>query len=442
MIDRFDNYVGEAIVEGNRSYTYQDLFKQISNYQAFLKNEIETNDVLIIDSDYSFNSIALLFSISMFPCIAVPIVRNSQIEFDLKADACGANKVVSFSGGDLEITVVKKEPIDYEGYRNLTKNGNSGIVLFSSGTTGKPKVMVHNLSKLINSFSPPRRQKNLRFLIFLMFDHIGGLNTTFGCLNNGSTAVIPNDRNPEDIISIIEQNQVQVLPTSPTFLNLMLQVENFEQRDLSSLRLITYGTERMPQELLNRLNERIKGVRFMQTFGTSETGILKTVSKSSNSLFFKITNDDLDYKIVDNQLLLKTKTSVQEYKDQKSDQFLKDGWFATGDLVETDEEGYIKIVGRINDVINVGGQKVLPIEVEKVINSVKGVIDSTVYAKFNAITGQMVCANVILDSKEDQNSLKQLIKQTCKEQLDKYKRPVKLNLSTEIKATSRFKKAH
>ena len=92
-------------------------------------------------------------------------------------------------------------------------------------------------------------------------------------------------------------------------------------------------------------------------------------------------------------------------------------------------------------MINVGGLKVLPVEVENVINTLEGVLDSSVYGKSNAITGQMVCAKVIVDPKTDQKEMKQVIKKACQAKLDKYKRPVKITFDTEIKATSRFKKS-
>ena len=140
-----------------------------------------------------------------------------------------------------------------------------------------------------------------------------------------------------------------------------------EKYDLSSLRMITYGTETMPESLLNRLKVAFPRVKFLQTFGTSETGIANTSSKSSNSTFMKIDDPELEYKIVDNELWLKSKTQVMGYLNSSMDSFTEDGWFKTGDLVEATEDGYIKIIGRNKEVINVGGEKVLPNEVESVI---------------------------------------------------------------------------
>lgn len=329
---------------------------------------------------------------------------------------------------------------DYEGYKDIIAKNNSGIVLFSSGTTGKPKLMVHNFTNFLSSFKTPRRQRKLKFLLFLMFDHIGGLNTLMNCLNNGSSMVIPSDRNPEKILVLLEKEKIEVLPTSPTFLNLMMQVENFNKYDLSSLKLITYGTEKMPQVLLEKINFQFPNARLLQTFGTSETGILKTKSKSSSSLYFKIVDDEIDYKIEHAQLYIRSKVSVKGYKGIASSKFEKDGWFATGDLVEVDDEGFIKIIGRINDVINVGGQKVLPIEIEDILNGIDGVVASTVFSRPNAITGQIVCAKITVKPGIDKQALKKAIRTECSKKLDKYKVPAKIIFDDKINFTNRFKK--
>ena len=178
----------------------------------------------------------------------------------------------------------------------------------------------------------------------------------------------------------------------------------------------------------------------MQTFGTSETGILKTQSKSSNSLFFKIVDPDINYKIENNELLLSTTRGVKGYENVDSDKF-RNGWFYTGDLVELDNEGFIRIVGRKSQVINVGGLKVLPEEVEEVVNNIKGVIDSTAFAQNNPITGQMVAIEVIVENQDDELSIREEIKAICSKQLEKYKRPVRIIFENQIRATNRLKKA-
>lgn len=439
-IDQLQNYSGVSIIEESKHYTYQELYDHISQYQDLLKTKIVVHDIVAVQSDYSFESICILLALSQFPCIIVPIVPTTDAEVQNKLMASKATKIIKFENKNIAITSLFNDFEEIDNYLKITRENHAGLVLFSSGTTGVPKVMVHDFSEIISEFRAPKKQKNLNFLLFLLFDHIGGINTLLSCLNNGSQITIPSNRNPEYILQLIQDKNIQVLPTSPTFLNLMLMTEDFHEYDLSCLKMITYGTERMPQHLLNRLKEKIPSVKFLQTFGTSETGILKTESKSSTSLFFKIIDPNYQYKIEEDQLYLKSKNQVLGYVNLSSNQFTEEGWFATGDLVEVDEDGYLKILGRINKVINVGGLKVLPKEVEDIINQIPNVIDATVFAKDNAITGQMVCAKVVILECVDEKEMKQRILKKCREELDRYKIPSKLIITHSIDFTSRFKK--
>jgi len=441
-ISQLKAYEGNCIIEKGEQFSYADLVQKIEDYQNKLSSEIEKGDVICIKSDYSFKSIAIFLALMELPCIIVPIVPTTDSEMESKLKASLVNKIISFNNEEIQIETITETLEIPKNYSEITDKNQSGLVLFSSGTTGEPKVMVHNLTELAESFAQPKKRRNLNFLLFLMFDHIGGINTLLNCLNNGSAITLPENRNPEYILDLIQTQKVQILPTSPTFLNLMLMNENFADYDLSSLKMITYGTERMPQTLLNKLKERIPSVKFLQTFRTSETGILRTESKSSTSLFFKIVDPDYQFKIEEGQLFLKSKTQVKGYLNHKSDQFTDEGWFATGDLVETDEDGYMKIIGRMNKVINVGGQKVLPKEVEDVINEIPDVLDSTVFARDNAITGQMVVAEVVISEESDEKEIKKLVLAKCRLELDKYKVPSKIILTNKLESTNRFKKGN
>lgn len=439
IITTIRKHKGKAIIDSSGEYSYKELTEQIEIYYSLLKNKISENEVVVVKGDYNFYTISLLLALSKYTVSVVPIVYITEEDFYSKIEAAGAHKIITISeNANLNIVPYKSESIT--DYSDIFNKKHSGIVLFSSGTTGKPKVMVHDFNNLLNSFTPPRKQRGLVFMMFLMFDHIGGLNTLLSCLNVGTPMVIPQSRNPDKITSLIKAHGVQVLPTSPTFLNLLLMQENLKFKDLSSLKMITYGTERMPEALLKKLTSFLPNVKLLQTFGTSETGIVKTQSKSSDSLYFKIVDEDVDYKIVEGELYLRTKTSVSGYKGLESKQFKEDGWFATGDLVNVDEDEYIKVIGRINDVINVGGLKVMPLEVERIINEVEGVVDCTVFSKKNAITGQMVCAKVVLENFENKNEIKKKIKKHCINTLEKYKCPAKIIFEEGLQITGRFKK--
>ena len=184
----------------------------------------------------------------------IPIIKTTQKELEEKIEESCPDHIISIEkAGKLVITKQDSKKILDE-KEKVTSLGDTGIILFSSGTTGKPKIMIQNLTQIINNIKEPKRQKSLIFILFLMFDHIGGINTLFQCLKNGTPFVIPSSRNPSEIIKLINQHQVNVLPTSPTFLNMMLMDDEFDENKLNSLKLITYGTERMPNSLLNKIN--------------------------------------------------------------------------------------------------------------------------------------------------------------------------------------------
>lgn len=439
MIEVIKKYEGECIIDLNGTYTFSDLVSQTNKFKNLLSNKIRNHDRVLIYSDYTFHSISLLLSLSDLNINIIPLVKTTESEYQEKVESVNPHLILSFN--DENKLIIKNSKLTQnkeDVFNNVTNKGDTGIILFSSGTTGKPKVMIQNLTKIISSIKAPRRQKSLRFIILLMFDHIGGLNTLFNCLINGAPFVIPQERSPSLVISLINKYQVNILPTTPTFLNLLMIDESFDSSKLKSLKLITYGTERMSEIILNKLNTSLPKVKLLQTFGTSETGILKTQSKSSDSLFFKIVDDEKEYKIVGDELFLRSKTQVNGYVNHNNDSFLNDGWYATGDIVQTDGEGYIKIIGRKNKLINVGGLKVLPKEIEDVINSVDGVDDSTVYSETNNIVGNIVCAKIFTQF-ENTKELKSEIKSVCRKNLDKFKVPVKLFFE-KLEMTNRGKK--
>jgi len=440
ILDIIQRYNGECITDNSGSYSYIDLANQVKYYNQLLESKIKKNDRIIIYSDYTFYSVSLLISLSQMNVNIIPIVKTTELEYNEKVSSVSPNLILSFNKkNDLNFKYINTENNSDKLFNQVTSIGDTGIILFSSGTTGTPKVMVQNFSSLISSISIPKRQKSLKFIILLMFDHIGGLNTLLNCLISGTTFVIPYDRNPSTIITLIYKYNVNILPTTPTFLNLMMMDESFKSSKLKSLKLITYGTERMSETLLNKLNDQLPKIKLLQTFGTSETGILKTQSKSSSSLFFKISDHNKEYKIIKNELFLRSKTQVKGYLNHENNSFKKDGWYATGDLVETDKDGFIKIIGRKNKIINVGGLKVLPKEVEDVINKIEEVDDSSVYGEENNLVGNIVCAR-IFTSYHDKKYLKSIIKAECRKSLDKYKIPVKLHYS-KLKITNRGKKS-
>ena len=436
ILDKFKSFNSKnAIVFEDRIYTYEEFIKQIKDYKNILDKHNISSKVVVILGDYSFYNLALFFVIYENKNIIVPITSNIKKVQDDFIEESFCQTIIKTDEKNLLIQNLKTT-FSHNMIDNLREKNSSGLILFSSGSTGKPKAMVHNLDTLIDSFKD-KKEKSMNMLVFLMFDHIGGLNTVFNALCMGACLIIPKIKDAKTICELIEKYKIMVLPSSPTFLNLILISQEYKNYDLSSLRMITYGTETMPQSLLLKLKEVFPKVKFLQTFGTSETGISTTSSKSSNSLFMKLEDINGEYKIVENELWLRSKTQVLGYLNASMDSFTSDGWFKTGDLVEVDGE-YIKIIGRAKEVINVGGQKVLPAEVESIILEMEEISDCMVYGEKNAITGQTVVCDVVLNKNIE--NIKKRVRVFCKDRLDAYKIPTKVNVVDKTNFSDRFKK--
>lgn len=429
-----------ALCFEHESYTYFELNRKINYFYDEL-SEVKSGQVVCIISDYSFEAISLFFALTKNKNVIVPIVSDNKEEIDKRLLVTSPDYVVNLrENNKVEIKnycIESKErhPL----ITNIVKHDNAGLILFSSGSTGQPKAMVHDLDSLLSTYVG-RREKTLSIMVFLMFDHIGGLNTLLSSLSMGAKVVIPTKRESEHVAMLIEREKVNILPASPTFLNMMLIANTHLNYNLKSLRMVTYGTESMPESLLERLKSAFPRVKLLQTFGTSETGIVKTSSRSSSSLEIRIDDSDQEYKIVDNELWLRSKTQILGYLNYDMESFSDDGWFRTGDLVEQYEDGYLKIVGRTKEVINVGGEKVLPSEVESVILELNEVNDCTVYSVSNPITGQSVAVKVSVDDNVDVKELKRKIRIYCKKNLEGYKVPTKYDFLMCIEVSDRFKK--
>lgn len=420
------------------SWSYAELARAVDAEKSRLRAAgIVAGDVAAIASDYSFPAIAVLLALAAERAVVVPLVTTVPAEVDERLAIARATHVWRPTSGWVRREAGLGEP--HALISGLREGGRAGLILFSSGSTGRPKAMVHDLDRLLAPHAE-RRPRALVLLVFLMFDHIGGLNTLFTALATGATVVIPATREPDDVAALIARHRAAVLPASPTFLNLLLMSGARERHDLSSLRIISYGTEPMPDALLARLRAAFPGARFIQTFGTSETGITQTTSKSSDSTLLKLDDPALEHRIVDGELWLRSRTQILGYLNHPMHAFTEDGWFRTGDLVEAGSDGYLRISGRRAELINVGGEKVLPAEVESVLLDLPEITDCLVRGEAHPITGQIVTAQVVLAPGTDPATIRQRVRRHCRERLAAYKVPVKVQVVARTAFGDRFKK--
>jgi len=429
-----------AIFENETSLSYSGLAGLITaTAEDMSRQGIQSQSIVVLNADFSCNGIAALFALIHLRAIIIPVVNMTSSTRDTVRLECGAEFLCRYAPG-LIVERLGETSAPPPLYGALKQRNASGLVLLSSGSTGKPKAILHDLDHLVDARMGKSGKRRLMIILFLLFDHIGGINTLLNSLFSGGAAIVVPERTPEAICRLIARHGANVLPASPTFLNLLLMGRFHEQSDLSSLRLITYGTEPMPEELLRRLREAFPRVKLLQTFGTSETGIASTASKSSSSTSFKIEGGDVAYRIVDGELQLKSTTQFLGYLNHQADSLTADGWFRSGDLAEDSGDGYIRILGRAKEIINVGGEKVLPVEVESALLQSPKIADCLVYGERNAITGQIVCADIVPRETISKADLRQHLFEFLSGRVERFKIPSRINIVEEVARSDRFKR--
>jgi len=438
LLERFrTNHASDAVVWRDQIFGYGFLADAVARWGRSLADaSVAPGTVVSLESDFSPNAIALLLALIERGCIVVPLTSSVETKKPEFRAIAQVETIASVSTGDqarLEPTAARAS---HELFTKLRGELHPGLVLFSSGSTGKSKAAVHDFVPLLEKFRVSRHA--LRTLTFLLFDHIGGVNTLLYVLSNAGCVVTVQDRSPQGVCAAIEKHRVQLLPTSPTFINLLLVSEAYREHDLSSLELVTYGTEVMPEGTLARFHQLLPHVRLLQTYGLSEVGILRSQSRSSDSLWVKVGGEGFETRVVDGMLQIRAQSAMLGYLNAPSP-FTPDGWLPTGDAVETDGE-YLRIRGRQSEIINVGGEKVYPAEVESVLQAMEGVADVTVSAEVHPITGQIVMARVRLSTAETLPEFRRRMRLFCRDRLPAFKIPQKVLLVDEALHGERFKK--
>ena len=163
-------------------------------------------------------------------------------------------------------------------------------------------------------------------------------------------------------------------------------------------------------------------------------------ASSNESLFFRIEDSDTQWKIVEEELWLKTPSRILGYLNAADKGLEADGWYRTGDLIETDDHGNLRIIGRASAVINVGGQKVHPSEVEAILNEIEGIEAVSIYGMPAPITGSTVACEIVVSGDKGSRTWKRTIRNHCRGKLAPWKIPSSVKIVDSISVNIRMKK--
>lgn len=413
------------LIKNNKKLNLSELLKK----KLYHLNDIKPGDVVALIGDFDKVTIKNLIFLIDIKAIIVPLTVETKQDHSFFFETAQVDFVIK---GNI-LTKIKNNKKKNFLIQKIQKK-NAGLILFSSGSTGKPKAILHAMPHFLDRFKISNR-KNLKTLSFLLFDHIGGIHTLFYALFNGSTLIVPNNRTVDHIIKISKKYSIDVLPATPTFLKILLMKKNIEKIMPKSIKIVTYATEIMNELTLKILCKKFKKIDFRQKYGMSEMGIFRVVSKKRDSTFFRIIDKNVKTKIIKNILYIKSKYKMLGYLNSKNP-INNDGWYKTNDIVEK-KDNFIKIIGRKDKVINIGGLKVIPNFIEEKILLFNGVLYCKVFGKNNPITGQHIEA--IVEPKDFKRFNKSKFNNFIQKNIQNFMQPKRI-IFEKIKISHRQKK--
>ncbi len=393
------------LFDNDKQYGYDDLLRSLnesSSYYPYYK----TADIYA----YFVNLIKALTA-------SKPLVLLDSNINPLEIDGLDESKVnvaeiimpSSFNSMDEVVTAVQ--------------GSKSEITIFTSGTTGQPKNVMHSIQTLTRSVRMGDKYKGQIWAYAYNPTHMAGLQVFFQAFENQNTLVNVFNQTREYIYQQIQDKGITHISATPTFFRLLLP---FEQAYGSVVR-VTLGGEKSDQHLYDSIAKIFPNAKINNVYASTEAGSLFAAKGDC----FQIPETIKDrFKVVDNELL------IHKSLLGSSDNFkFTDDYYHSGDLIEWVDEtqGLFRFKGRNNELINVGGYKVNPGEVEVAIISIEGVRQAMVYGKANSILGNVLCADVVLEAGVELTELD--IKKVLGTQLQDFKVPRRIKFVGEISLT-------
>lgn len=332
-------------------------------------------------------------------------------------------------------------------------------IQFTSGTTGNPKGTMLTHNNILNNgyfvgeaiHLTPQDRVCISVPLFHCFGMVMG---NLACITHGSAMIYPSAVfNPLDTLKAIQQEKCTAAYGVPTMFIALLEHEQFDEFDLSSLRTGIMAGSPCPREIMQRVIERMHMSEITICYGMTETAPVSAQSSTSDSVERRVgtvgrVHPHLEIKIVDEngkvvprgklgELCVRGYSVMLGYwedNDKTGEVIDVAKWMHTGDIAEMDDEGFVKIKGRIKDVVIRGGENLFPKEIEDFLYTHPDVSDVQVIGLPDARYGEELCACIILHDHHQANE--EEIRKYCAEHISHNKVPRYVRFFTEFPMTA------
>ena len=328
---------------------------------------------------------------------------------------------------------------------------------YTGGTTGPSKgAMLTHRNLIANVEQSNASTKNVyevgneMMVTALPLYHIFALTSNCLCFIpfGGANLLITNPRDMVGFVKELGKYPFTAITGVNTLFNGLLHTPGFDKLDFSTLKL-GFGGGMAVQRPVAELWEKVTGTRLLEGYGLTECSPLVTMSPYTQESYngsigvpapstdVRLIGDDGEEVAIGQpgEMWVKGPQVMKGYYNRQdaTDEVLKDGWLATGDIATVDDEGFFRIVDRKKDMIIVSGFNVFPNEIEEVLVMHAGILEAAAIGVKNDATGEAVKVFIV---KKDPNLSEQDIFNHCNEMLTNYKRPKFVEFMVELPKTN------
>ena len=450
-----------AIIDSNNEITFLELYKKVEKFS----NNIEELDQEKIISLVSENSISfiiaylgLIYSGKIVHLIS-PEISETNLYNQLKSSKskniiCSKlikDKILNFHSIKIKILDIQEILLKNSNIKNRTCTNKFAYLIYTSGTTSEPKGVIVSHSMI--EFTTKNIVNVLGYsdsdidLLPLPLNHSFGLGCLHTALYSGSTLVLlKNSSNLEQILTSLKKYKITTLAAIPATLTKLLNFDDDKIEDyFSEIRLIITNSTSIPKKTVIQFKEILRKGNLATYYGLTEASRStfmifdkdnhreESVGKCSPNVEIKIVNKEKN-NLKLGYIFSKGENVINKYwNNSEADKNIIESWLKTGDTGYFDEEGYLFLKGRSDEIINVGGEKVIPDEIEQTIKNIPGIEDAVVFGIEHEIFGQTIKLNVIKSKNYDID--KTQILSYCIKNLEKFKIPSKIDFVENIPKT-------
>ena len=312
----------------------------------------------------------------------------------------------------------------------ILNKSKTQIYLYTSGTTGRPKKVGHTWDTLTRMVKMGDRFSNNIWALAYNLTHFAGLQVFLQAFINQNPMINIFNLSSNQIFDCIKEYQITHISATPTFYRKLLSGSD---NPIDTVQQVTLGGEKYDSTIINELIKVFPRAKIRNIYASTEAGSIF----SSESDLFSVNNKLSKYIKIseDSELLIHTKL-LGNFNSRVQ----KNEWYNTGDIVEKTDDIHFRIISRKNEMINVGGYKINPHEIEEELKKIDGILDCIVKGRPNRITGNLITADIVKISSISEKDLEIRINKELSNKIQYFKIPRLLNFVSEIRSTRTGKK--